>query len=160
VGGWERMLTDLVVGRGVSLKRYAYLLCGDEAEADDLVQDALLRTFTYPRRGDIDDLERYVRKVIFNRHVDQVRRRKVWARLKPLLGTPVLVAEDLSVVTRADVRTALLSLSPRQRACLILRYYVDLPLAAIAEILECSSGAVKRHLHDGRSRLQDAMDVT
>jgi DNA-directed RNA polymerase specialized sigma24 family protein len=55
VESWEQTLADLFIGGGAALKRHAFLLCGDEAQADDLVQEALVRAFTrllrVPRPG-------------------------------------------------------------------------------------------------------------
>jgi DNA-directed RNA polymerase specialized sigma24 family protein len=78
---WDRALTTLVRLRGAELKRYGYLLAGDDGEAEDLVPDALIRTFTYPRRDEVLDLEWYVRKVMLNLFLDRARRRGRWKRL-------------------------------------------------------------------------------
>jgi RNA polymerase sigma factor (sigma-70 family) len=50
---------------------------------------------------------------------------------------------------------ALRSLSPRQRACVVLRFYEDLPVTEVAARLGCSEGTVKRHLSDAMTRLAD-----
>jgi RNA polymerase sigma factor (sigma-70 family) len=127
---WEGALTHLVEARGSALKRYAYLLCGDNAEAEDLVQDALLRAFTRPGPGDGEQLEQYVRKIVLNLFLDRLRRRRLWARLRPLVVAPAQTNDPMETVARSlDMRTALLALSPRQRACVVLRYHLDLPVA-------------------------------
>ena len=69
---WKQGLTTLVRLRGAELKRYAYLLCGDAGDAEDLVQDALVRTFTFARRSEVTQLEQYVRKVMLNLWVDRL----------------------------------------------------------------------------------------
>jgi RNA polymerase sigma factor (sigma-70 family) len=51
-------------------------------------------------------------------------------------------------------------LSPKQRACVVLRFYEDLPVAAIADELSCSEGAVKRHLADAKTRLAERLRLT
>ena len=51
------------------------------------------------------------------------------------------------------------SLSPRQRACVVLRFYEDLSLAEVAAYLGCSEGTVKRHLSDAMTRLSDLVTV-
>jgi RNA polymerase sigma factor (sigma-70 family) len=52
-----------------------------------------------------------------------------------------------------EVRRALATLSPRQRACVVLRYYEDLSVVEIADELGCAEGTVKRHLADARTKL-------
>jgi RNA polymerase sigma factor (sigma-70 family) len=152
---WERTLTDLVQARGQALKRYAFLLTGDDTAAEDLVQDALLRVFARHRRRHVPDaLEAYLRTAILNRHLDQARRHQRWLRLLPLLAAPTRQpSHDAAVLDRHDALGALARLSPRQRACVVLRYYEDLTLAQIAQRLGVTQGAVKRHLADATRRL-------
>jgi RNA polymerase sigma-70 factor (sigma-E family) len=152
---WKQGLTTLVRLRGAELKRYAYLLCGDAGDAEDLVQDALVRTFTFARRAEVTQLEQYVRKVILNLWVDRTRRRRVWRRLMPLAAT----SAHQDAHEHSDLAQALRRLSARQRACVVLHYYVDLPVSEIATQLEISVGSVKRHLHDARSRLAEQLGV-
>jgi RNA polymerase sigma factor (sigma-70 family) len=157
VAGWDRVLTDLVQQRGQALKRYGYLLCGDSGEAEDLVQEALVRTFTSSRPGEVAVVEQYVRKIMLNLYLDRARRRKVMQRLLPLQASvpqPDRHAEsDLS----GDVRRALLELSPRQRGCVVLHYYLDLSIPECAGALGVSVGAVKRYLHESRARLAERL---
>ncbi|GAB3934453.1 SigE family RNA polymerase sigma factor [Micromonospora vulcania] len=154
MAGWERVLTDLVSTRGAALKRYAFLLCGNDSDAEDLVQDALVRAFTRPRRDEIDNPEQYVRKAVLNLYLDRVRRRGVWRRVMPFAVAPDRIDDDSRAVdARHDLRAALLALTPQQRACVVLYYHVDLPIPEIAAQLGCGAGTVKRHLHDGRRRL-------
>jgi len=119
VAGWDRVLTHLVQQRGAALMRYGYLLCGDSGEAEDLVQDALVRTFTSPRRHQVTQVEQYVRKIMLNLYLDRARRRRVWQRLLPLTAPPPQRDRHAEADLTSDVRTALLALSPRQRACVV-----------------------------------------
>jgi RNA polymerase sigma-70 factor (sigma-E family) len=151
---WTRTLTELVDRRGGALVRYAALLSGDPAEAEDLVQDALVRTFASAsgRRADVEDAEAYVRRAILNTYLDAYRRRQRWVRVRHLLGRPDH-APATDVEGRADLDAALAQLPPRQRACVLLRYYADMPLAAVAVEMGVTVGTVKRHLHDATTRL-------
>ncbi|MHA6761688.1 SigE family RNA polymerase sigma factor [Streptacidiphilus sp. PAMC 29251] len=159
---WHGVATELVQARGSALKRYGYLLCGDRAEADDLVQDALVRMFAQPRRTwDVESAEPYVRRVMLNRYLDQHRRRARWTGLLPRLVTPDSTG-DFSTASgdRMDVVRALDTLSPRQRACAVLRFYEDLPVDEIAARLGCSAGTVKRHLSEAVARLGRTLVLT
>jgi len=156
---WERVVTELVAQRGDALLRYAALLCGDRDDAADLVQEALVKTFGRLRNGfGVESAEAYVRRVILNTHLDGGRRRTRWRRLAPLEYVPEQRESDApGVDTRLDLHDELRKLTPRERACLVLRYYDDLTVAAIAETLGISAGAVKRYLSDGLAKMAIAL---
>ena len=152
---WEQTLADLVTGGGAALKRHAFLLCGNEAQADDLVQEALVRAFTRPLRVPRPGAaEAYVRVIMVNLFIDAARRHSRWNRTAPLLR-PIGVTPDPAdqVSDRDAVLAALRSLSPRQRACVVLRYYEDLPVAEVAAVLGVGEGTVKRYLSEAMSRV-------
>lgn len=159
MAAWEQSLKDLVRTRGPALVGYAYLLCGDRREAEDLVQDALVKTFARGRLGTRpDSMEAYVRRAILSTFLDGFRRRKRWAAVRHLVATDdVAPARDGAVGDRVDVRAALDGLPPRERACVVLRYYEDLTVARIADALSLSEGAVKRYLSDGVRRLETVL---
>ena len=156
MGDWERGLDELVRTRGPALVGYAYLLCGDRREAEDLVQDALVKAFSRGRNGlRAVSIEGYVRRTMLTTYVDGFRRRKRWAAVRHLV-TPDedTGAPDTGVTERMAIAQALRSLSPRERACVVLRFYDDMTVAAIADELSLSQGSVKRYLSDGVHRLE------
>lgn len=148
--GWEQTLGDLVVERGTALKRQAFLLCGDDAQADDLLQEALVRAFARPLRVPRPGgAEAYVRTIMVNLFIDASRRQTRWRRVAPLLRPSDVTPDPAEQVSARDaVFGALRSLSPRQRACMVLRYYEDLPVAGIARALGIGQGTVKRYLSE------------
>ncbi|WP_427887233.1 RNA polymerase sigma factor [Kribbella sp. GL6] len=155
---WEQAIRTLHAERGAALHAYGYLLTGEQAAAADLVQDAFLRVFSRLRLGDdIDRLESYVRRAMLNRYVDGRRRAGLWRARRHLLVQPVAEEPDHGLAD--DVRRALTTLSPRQRACVVLRYYEDLTVPQIAAQLDCAEGTVKRHLADARSKLATQLAV-
>ena len=157
--GWERVVTELVAQRGDALLRYAALLCGDRDDAADLVQEALVKTFGRLRNGfGVESAEAYVRRVILNTHLDGGRRRTRWRRVAPLEYVPEQRESDAPAVdAKLDLHGELRKLTPRERACLVLRYYDDLTVAAIAETLGISPGTVKRYLSDGLAKMAIAL---
>lgn len=153
----DERLARLVRERGPSLTAYAYLLTGDDAAAQDVVQEALVRTFSRRRSGaDVEWLEAYVRRAILHVFLDAYRRGRRSARLAPRAVDRRLTVEgpDASVVRRADIAAALASLPAQQRACVVLHYLEDLGVAEVAERMGVSPGAVKRYLSDARQRLR------
>ena len=90
---WEDVLDDLVRHRGGALVRYAALLTGERREAEDLVQDALVRCFGQGRPlRDAVAAEAYVRRAILTIFLDATRRRQRWSGVAHLLAEAV---EDL-----------------------------------------------------------------
>jgi RNA polymerase sigma factor (sigma-70 family) len=153
--GWEGVLATLVANRGDALTRYAFYVCGNREDAADLVQDALVKTFGRLRNGfTVDSAESYVRRAILTTWVDRGRRNSRWRKIAHLNAEPELIeATTGETDSRIDLHEELQKLTPRERACLVLRYYEDLKVDDIAASLELSSGAVKRYLSDGLSKM-------
>ena len=152
---WQDDLEALARERGSALVAYAYLLTGDLPAAQDLVQDALVRTFVRLGAGhDPQRLESYVRRAILNGVRDRFRRRATFVGAQPrLVDQPSVAYPDTVAADRVDVERALARLAPRERACVVLQHYEDLPVVEIAELLRLSQGAVRRYLADARARL-------
>lgn len=150
--GWQDDLGVLARERGPALVGYAYLLTGDLHSAQDLVQEGLVRTFARRRRDDVEWLEAYVRQAMLRAFLDDRRRAQV-RRDAPVSvpGTPL--PPDTAAAGRVDVHAALRALSPRERACVVLRHFEDMTVPEVAERLGLSEGAVKRYLSDARRKL-------
>ncbi|WP_284327865.1 sigma factor [Demequina litorisediminis] len=130
---WRDTMEQLVRDRERALLSYAYLVCGDAVQAQDLVQDALVRTFSRERPG-LTSLkaEGYVRRAITSSYVDGYRRQQRWQRVQHLFK-PDAVAPDRfgQVEAGSDVTDALATLPPRVRACVVLRFFDDLTVPQI-----------------------------
>ncbi|WP_062071227.1 sigma-70 family RNA polymerase sigma factor [Demequina sediminicola] len=156
---WRDTMEQLVRDRERALLSYAYLVCGDAVQAQDLVQDALVRTFSRERKGlTAAKAEGYVRRAITSAFVDGYRRRQRWQRVQHLF-TPADVAPDRfgQVEAGSDIHEALATLPPRPRACVVLRYFDDLTIGQIARHLGIAEGTVKRYVSDGLDQLQLAL---
>lgn len=152
---WERILAELVDTRRGALVGYAYVLSGDLHEAEDLVHEAVVRTFSKPRGlTSVGHAEGYVRKAIATIFLNSRRsHRSFLAKVHLLAGDPYQrdTADDLADVDR--VRRALDTLSPRQRACVALRYFEHMSVGEVANTLDLAEGSVKRYLADAKDRL-------
>ena len=152
----EEGFVEFVDQRQRALQRTAWLLTGDWALAEDLVQTALART--WPRWGRIrrrDDPEIYVRRVMINTWASWSRRK--WRGERPGADLPDSAAPgDLAAdtVTRLAVRGALGSLTDRQRAVIVLRVFDDLTEVQTAEVLGCAVGTVKSTMSQALARLR------
>ena len=142
------------------LLRTAYLIVWDEGEAEDLVQECLLKVARrWPRVRRMEQPQAYARRILVNLALDGARRRAQRRReLEP--GTPpILSAIDplQTLETRAELLEALGQLHERQRAVLVLRYFNDLTEAQVADVLGCSPGTVKSSASRGLARLREAL---
>jgi RNA polymerase sigma factor (sigma-70 family) len=157
---WELTVAELVAQRGEALVRYALLLSGDEEEARDMVQDALAATFGRLRNGfEVEQAEAYVRKAIANRFLDRVRRVQRWRRIAPLVGERESLDSGSTLTgDRLDMAARLQRLTPRERACVVLRFDEDRTVEQIATELGISAGAVKRYLSDALGKLRGMLE--
>ena len=131
--------------------RVAYRLLGDREDAADVAQEACARACARWRRlARTGDPTPWVVRVAGNLAIDRWRRRRTIER------HPLIAADPTSTPDRVDLHRALEILSSRQREVIVLRYFADLPEAAIAETLGCSVGAVKTHLSRALASLREA----
>ncbi len=159
-GGWQEAVEDLVARRGAALTRFAVLVCGNEDDAADIVQESLARAWARPGRAvDPQRAEAYVRRTIANAVIDGQRRGGRWRRIRHLIAEPVVHEADTDASDeRLELLRRLGDLPPRQRACLVLRYYEDRTVDEIARLLGIRPGSVKRYLSDGLDALFAALD--
>lgn len=131
--------------------RLAYLLTGDRALAEDLVQEAFVRLVG--RFADLRDpgaFEAYLRRTVVNlARMHFRRRRRERAYLEREQQLPPAASPQPDVATHQDMREALLALPERQRAAVVLRFYEDLSELQIADVLRCRPGTVKSLLARG-----------
>lgn len=144
-----------VAARSRHLLHAAHLLTGDRHRAEDLLQTALTRAYLRWDRIDSDDPEGYVRRTMVNAHTDWWRK-KPWREQATDEVPEVEVADATgSYDTRDAVLAALATLTPRQRAVVVLRYYEGLSEAEIAAALGCSAGTVKSAASRAMTKLRE-----
>lgn len=153
---WVELLDALVATRRGALVGYAYVFTGDVSAAEDLVHDALVRTFAKPRRLDsLPEAEAYVRKAVATTFLNGARRAALFRERAPrLAGDPHAPGADAGLADRDVVHRALLGLSPRERACVVLRHYDEMSIDEVAASLGIASGSVKRYLSDAAGKLR------
>ena len=153
---WEGVARTLVDERYGVLVGYARLVAGSAADAEDLVQDALISTFSRRRGlGSVPEAEAYVRRAIVSRFLDGARRSSRTKRGQ-LADTPVAGHAD-HVELALDLAAALERLTPRERACVVLRHLDGLSGGETAHALGIAEGSVKRYLADGLAKLNAAL---
>lgn len=150
---------EFVAASARSLRRTAYLLCGDWQRAEDATQDALVKLYVaWPRVRRRGAASSYAHKVVATAVVDQSRR--PWRREVATERLPEAHADPTAPTERRlAVMTALQALPDRRRACVVLRYFADLLVADTAAALGIDGGTVKsqtaRALDQLRASLAD-----
>lgn len=149
---------EYVTARMETLRRTAYLLCGNWHTADDLTSVALVKLLRHWNRvSRMDNPDAYVRQVLLRSWLDEKRR--PWRREAAWAEVP-----DRSVSSGADgtadrmaLEALLAELPPRRRAVLVLRYFCDLSVEETARELGCTEGTVKSQTARALKTLQERL---
>ncbi len=162
IGGLERLVTKYQV-RAV---RAAFLVTHDEALAEDVVQDTFIRL--YQRINRFDETRAfapYLMRSVVNAALNAARRNGKAvsfdaepAQLETLLEEAASVESQVEFSQlSAKILQALAKLSPRQRAVIVQRYYLEMSEQEMAMTLNVASGTIKWLLHAARNRLRDLL---
>lgn len=153
--------TAFVATATPTLGRTAWLLCGDATRAEELVQQALVKTYlAWPRARNGDPVA-YARRVLANARIDSWRRTRRETPL-PEASMPEPSGANLAEVhaERDIVARALARLTARQRRVVVLRYFLDLSEQQVADDLGVSVGTVKTTSSRALHRLRELLETT
>jgi RNA polymerase sigma-70 factor (sigma-E family) len=161
VGSFE----EFVQAHVEDLVRLAHLITWDEVEAEDLVQECLMRAAKrWPKIRGMEHPVGYVRRVLVNLALDGKRRRSQelaeLTQAVPILADARATAAFDALGAREELLNALGQLPRQQRTVLGMRYFLDLSEAQTAELLGCSTGTVKSAASRGLTRLRDLIVFT
>jgi RNA polymerase sigma-70 factor (sigma-E family) len=147
---------DFVAARRPTLLRAAMLLTADRADAEDLLQSALTKTYlAWERIHDRSALDGYVRRTMVNINISWWRRRRVDEYPTDELPDTPIADHTRRSELRDGLDRILDRLPARQRAAVVLRYYEDLTETEIAETLGVSVGTVKSTVSRAMAKLRD-----
>lgn len=150
----EEEFRELYAARAPALRRTAFLLCGDWHQAEDLVQVAFAKLYASWRR--VDHPDAWLRQVLVRSWVDETRRPH--RRERPSAALPERAApHGSSTEDRELLKAALAAVPPRQRACLVLRFFEDLSVTETALALGCTESTVKSQTSRGLDALRDVL---
>jgi RNA polymerase sigma-70 factor (sigma-E family) len=163
---------DFMHGRWPAMVRLAYALTGDQGHAEDVAQTAFARTYaSWPKVRRTGNPDAYVRRIVINENLNRFRKHRVAERLTDTLPDSAagalpgsLTGSGAADATRQyDDRSALIAalqrLGPRQRAVIVLRYWMDLTEAEIAAALGCSVGTVKSQAARALATLRQSAEL-
>jgi RNA polymerase sigma-70 factor (sigma-E family) len=146
--------------RSRALLRTAYLLTGNAADAEDLLQAALAKTFlAWDRIEDRGALDGYVRRAMVNTHISWWRRRRVEEYPTDEIPDQAVADPAVSSDLQETLRRAVDRLPDRMRAAVVLRYYEDMTEAEVADVLGVSLGTVKSTVSRAVAKLRTDADL-
>ena len=159
----DALVADLFAAEGRSLVRLARMFCDDQASAEDLVQEAFIRL--HRSAGSIRDLDRapaFLRSIVINLARDHNRRGLMSLRHRSSTHRRDVVPgfEDDAVADQAGqaVLAAIRLLPERQRACVVLRYYLQYSESETADTLGISKSSVKTHCRRALGALETVLE--
>jgi RNA polymerase sigma-70 factor (sigma-E family) len=150
----EEAFRAFVVERQTVLRRRAFLLCGNWADGDELVQEALARVYVAWPRITPGAETAYTRRTMLNLHLNDQRKRRREV-LTDTMPEPALGGPDQEL---AMTLTELLKdLPERQRAVLVLRFWEDLTVPQIAEATGVAEGTIKSQISRGLAAMRERL---
>ena len=142
--GTEAEFSAFVQRRWPQLVRLGFVLTGDAGLAEDLAQTALARVYaSWSRICRSGDPDAYVRRVMVNANRSRFRKRRVAELLTGAVPEPPPVDVAGGSDDRVTLMAALMSLPLGQRSVVVLRFWLDMTEAQVAQALGCSVGTVK-----------------
>ena len=158
--GWsaDAEFVEYVGARQHRLLRAAYLVCGDVDLAEDLLRAALVKLARQWDRVRDEQPDAHVRRILYRDAVASWRHREPdVGGLEPPCDAPSAAWEAEAAERRLEVMRALDTLTPRERAMVVLRLFEDRSERDTADVLGCSVGTVTSQTHDALVRLRAAM---
>jgi RNA polymerase sigma-70 factor (sigma-E family) len=146
--------------RWPAMVRLAYALTGDSGHAEDVAQTAFARAYaSWPRVSRTGNPEAYVRRIVINENLNRFRKHRVAERLTGTLPESSIPDATRTSDERSALIAALQQLGPRQRAVVVLRYWLDLSETEVAAALGCSVGTVKSQASRALASLRQSADL-
>ena len=152
----ERVMRDA----GPRLAAFGFVLTGSQSDAEELVQDAIVKTFVRrPRLTSVPAAEQYVRRAMRTLVIDRARKQQRFRAFAARQHPEAQVHPDgvRAISDRVEVERALGQLTPQQRVAVALRYWDDMTVPEIAHAMRVRPGTVKRYLFDAAASLRPVL---
>ncbi len=167
IAGNEAAIEMFVHQYEASIFRLALSIVGDQAEANEITQETFIAALrSLPLYQEKQSLKAWLYTIALNHSRSHLRKRKILERLRATLTTIFQVEsqkeispEDAAIQNEkeAQIWNALNQLDERHRTVVVLRYFHELPIAEISEILSINEGTIHSRLYSAREKLRDAL---
>jgi RNA polymerase sigma-70 factor (sigma-E family) len=151
---------EFMHGRWPAMVRLAYGLTGDLGHAEDVAQTAFAKAYAaWPRVTRAGNPDAYVRQIVVNENRNRFRKRRVAERLTDVLPEGDALNAFREIDDRSALLAALQALGPRQRAVVVLRYWLNLTETEVAATMNCSVGTVKSQASRALATLRKSTEL-
>jgi RNA polymerase sigma-70 factor (sigma-E family) len=160
----DRRISVLFGQHYASLCGLASVILGDADLAEEIVMEAVAKTFTgWNRIRNQERADLYLKRAVVNLCRSRIRRSVIERRVNETVQgwenlRPAAWDENLHETAR-EVWNAVRDLPVRQRACVVMFYMDDLSEAQISEVLDCSTGTVRSQLSRARDKLRRSLSA-
>lgn len=155
----DESYVEFVEARQATLRRIAYAVCRDDARAEDVLQEALVKLYlAWSRVQGTGREEAYARRIIVNADLDQ--RRRPWHRRRSAVPVELLdepARTGPATEDRMELLAEVRALPAMQRRTVVLRYWLGMSVEETAEELSISTGTVKSHASRGLATLRERL---
>jgi len=140
-----------------SLHRYCARMTGSVMDGEDVVQEALFEAYRkFDKFDDSRPIKPWLFRIAHNRCIDFLRRRGVRDEADAAVAVPDSYTPDPALGTGRAVEHIVLTLPPKERACVLLKDVFDYSLEEIAELVDSTVGGVKAALNRARTKLAES----
>jgi len=167
IAGNEDAIESLIREYETGVFRLALSILGDQAEASEVTQETFLSALrALPFYQEKQSLKAWLYTIALNHSRSHLRKRKIIERLRSTLTSVFRVEakkqaspEETAIQNEKEVviRHSLNQLDERHRIVLVLRYFHELSISEISEILSVNEGTIHSRLHSAREKLRDAL---
>jgi RNA polymerase sigma-70 factor (sigma-E family) len=155
----EEDFAEFAAAASPRLLRAAYLLCGNPHTAEDLAQTTLTKVFASWRRISRQDaVHAYATRTLVNTYLCDKRRKSSREVITSQLPEPAI--EPPGPELRMVMLDALATLPPRSRVIVVMRYWADMSVEEVAQLLGCSAGNVKSQSSRALDKLRGVLSET
>jgi RNA polymerase sigma-70 factor, ECF subfamily len=168
IAGNEDAIEMLVHEYETGVFRLALSILGDQAEANEVLQETFLSALrALPTYVEKKSLKAWLYKIALNHSRSHLRKRKILERLRSTLTTIFRMESEKQISPEeaviqnekeAALWRSLNQLDERHRIVVILRYFHELPVTEISEILSVNEGTIHSRLHNAREKLRDSLN--